>query len=244
MTKLVNIHLYLFQVPMILAVLLSPFLLTIEMWIISFIIGYMISMLQMEIGIHRYFSHSSFYTNKIIHNILSFLSTVACAGPIIAWVHIHLHHHTNSDTEKDPHSPDNMGKLKAFFRGWFIFNYNYFSDYSIRCRKDKTLAFFEKYYYTINILYIIILLIIDWRLIFPLYFFPGFLTVLVPSFVNAFLHKNNEAINSSIWIYPLWALVGLWGGANHATHHSRPRSYHYPKYDLSGIIIKYLLRRA
>ena len=75
MTKLVNIHLYLFQVPMILAVLLSPFLLTIEMWIISFIIGYMISMLQMEIGLHRYFSHSSFYTNKIIHNILSFLST-------------------------------------------------------------------------------------------------------------------------------------------------------------------------
>ena len=129
---------------MILAVLLSPFLLTIEMWIISFIIGYMISMLQMEIGLHRYFSHSSFYTNKIIHNILSFLSTVACAGPIIAWVHIHLHHHTNSDTEKDPHSPDNIGKIKAFFRGWFIFNYNYFSDYSIRCRKDKTLAFFEK----------------------------------------------------------------------------------------------------
>tara|TARA_B100000424_G_C22936084_1_gene498110 strand:- start:339 stop:1121 length:783 start_codon:yes stop_codon:yes gene_type:complete len=243
MTKIVFVPLFIFQIPMIIAVFASPFLFPLETLITYFLIGYVLFLFQMEIGLHRYFAHSSFKTNKIYHNILCFLSTIGMAGPIIGWAHNHVHHHRHSDTHKDPHSPHHIGILRVFFRGWFLYNYNYNSAYSLARRKDKTLAFFEKYYYIVNIIYVSMLLSINWHLIFPLYVFPGLLTVLMPSFVNAFLHKGEEPIDCPKWAFPIMVLMGQPGVANHAQHHVRPSRYHYPKYDLTGFIIKTFLRK-
>ena len=165
------------------------------------------------------------------------------AGPIIAWTHNHVHHHRHSDTNKDPHSPNHIGILKVFFRGWFLYNYDYNSKYSIVRRKDKTLAFFEKYYFTVNIIYISILIAINWKLLFPLYVFPGLLTVIMPSFVNAFLHKDGQPIDCPRWAFPIMVMMGQPGVANHAQHHITPNKYHYPRYDLTGFIIKTFLRK-
>ena len=197
----------------------------------------------MEIGLHRYFAHGSFKTNSFYHNILCFLSTLGMAGPIIGWVHCHVHHHRHSDTDKDPHSPEHMGILRVFFRGWFLYHYDYNSAYSTVRRMNKSLAFFEKYYFTVNIIYIGILIAINWKLLFPLYIFPGLLTVLMPSCVNAFLHKDGQPINCPKWAFPIMAMMGQPGVANHAQHHITPWEYHYPKYDLTGFIIKKFLKK-
>jgi stearoyl-CoA desaturase (Delta-9 desaturase) len=61
--------------------------------------------LGITIGWHRYFSHKSFETGRVVKAALAILGSMAMQGPLTQWVTDHRKHHALSDQPGDPHSP-------------------------------------------------------------------------------------------------------------------------------------------
>jgi stearoyl-CoA desaturase (delta-9 desaturase) len=68
---------------------------------------------------HRYFSHRSFRTGRLFQFLLAVLATTSAQLGPLWWAATHRHHHANSDTEQDPHSPRHYGFLWSHM-GWFL----------------------------------------------------------------------------------------------------------------------------
>ena len=236
--KLVFVNLIPFHLLMIAGMITAIFTLPLNQWIISFCIAYVIAIFQTEIGIHRYFSHASFQTNKIVHVLLAFVSTVSMAGNVIAFAVLHNMHHKHSDTEHDLHSPTYKGFGYVYFINWFAYKYPYNAEFAEKIRQDTTMAFFEKYFYVTNIVYLLTLITIGyvstidmWTLVFTLYIFPAFISINASSIVNTYLHRTGDSVDSKLlsWI--------LWGGGSHDEHHNNPKSSRLSFPDLAGFTI-------
>jgi stearoyl-CoA desaturase (delta-9 desaturase) len=70
---------------------------------------YLLTVLGITVGYHRYFTHRSFKTSKPIAALLAFLGSMAVEGPLMNWVADHRRHHQHSDEVGDPHSPQTHG---------------------------------------------------------------------------------------------------------------------------------------
>ena len=81
---------------------------------------YFIRMWAITAGYHRYFSHRSYKTSRIVQFLIAFLGQTSAQRGVIWWAAIHRHHHLHSDTPEDVHSPRHFGFWYSHF-GW-IFN--------------------------------------------------------------------------------------------------------------------------
>ena len=80
---------------------------------------YWIRMFAITGGYHRYFSHKTYQTSRIVQFILAFVgATSAQKGPIW-WASHHRHHQRHSDTTEDIHSPIVSGVYYAHV-GWVL----------------------------------------------------------------------------------------------------------------------------
>jgi stearoyl-CoA desaturase (delta-9 desaturase) len=70
---------------------------------------YVVRMWGITAGYHRYFSHRAYKTNRVFQFILAFVGTTATQKGVLWWAANHRHHHRESDTEKDIHSPIHKG---------------------------------------------------------------------------------------------------------------------------------------
>lgn len=70
---------------------------------------YVVRMWAITAGFHRYFSHRSYKTGRVMQFIMAFLGQMSAQRGVIWWAAIHRHHHLHSDTELDAHSPRHMG---------------------------------------------------------------------------------------------------------------------------------------
>jgi stearoyl-CoA desaturase (Delta-9 desaturase) len=66
---------------------------------------YILTLLGINIGFHRYFAHNAFKTNSTMRIVFAVLGSMAAQGHIIHWVSNHRRHHQYSDRPGDPHSP-------------------------------------------------------------------------------------------------------------------------------------------
>jgi stearoyl-CoA desaturase (Delta-9 desaturase) len=90
---------------------------------------YVVRMIIVTAGYHRYFSHRSFKTSRLGQFVLAFLAQTSLQRGVIWWAAIHRHHHKHSDTELDVHSPVH----RSFFYshvGWIFAVRNNQPDYS------------------------------------------------------------------------------------------------------------------
>ncbi|MCE9545421.1 MAG: acyl-CoA desaturase [Planctomycetia bacterium] len=79
---------------------------------------YVATALGITVGFHRLFTHRSFETNALVQAVLGALGSMAIQGPLIQWVAQHRHHHQESDTKDDPHSPHLHGHgFVGFIKG-------------------------------------------------------------------------------------------------------------------------------
>lgn len=93
-----------------------------------FLLFYLLTMLGVEVGYHRYFSHRSFQAARPVQALLAILGSMAAQGGVIFWVAHHRRHHQYTDQENDPHSPhlhgqDLRGRLLGFWHahlGWVL----------------------------------------------------------------------------------------------------------------------------
>jgi stearoyl-CoA desaturase (delta-9 desaturase) len=68
---------------------------------------------------HRYFSHRSFKTWRLIRFLFAAIGSAAVQRGPLWWAAHHRHHHVHSDDEHDLHSPRRHGILWSHF-GWFL----------------------------------------------------------------------------------------------------------------------------
>jgi stearoyl-CoA desaturase (delta-9 desaturase) len=74
---------------------------------------YVISMLGVTVGFHRYFTHRAFRARRGLRIALAVAGSLAVQGPIRHWVADHRRHHAHADSEGDPHSPWLFGTSPA-----------------------------------------------------------------------------------------------------------------------------------
>lgn len=81
---------------------------------------HLLSLIGVEVGFHRLFTHRSFEAPRVVRVTLAILGSMAFQGPVIWWAATHRRHHRFSDTKDDPHSPHlHGGGAKGFFKGLF-----------------------------------------------------------------------------------------------------------------------------
>ena len=216
----------------------------------QFIIAFLIYFCMLGLGIsllnHRAMSHKSItINNSIIKKILLFFSTISLQGSTLAWVAMHREHHAFSDTEKDPHSP-NDGFWKSYWCSMFhIPNIRFMKDYL----RDSDVIFFHKYYWYINAVYGLFLLFFGFEAWLFGHLIPASFTWHASAIVNAVAHikcdlpkilayTNHNTKDQSKNI-PLAGYL-TFGEAWHNNHHASPRSYTFKsnwwEIDLIGII--------
>lgn len=70
-----------------------------------FAVFFVLQVLGIGIGLHRYFTHRAFETTPWLRAVLGVLGSSAFQGPIDRWVADHRRHHRYADGPLDPHSP-------------------------------------------------------------------------------------------------------------------------------------------
>ena len=81
---------------------------------------YFIRMWAITAGYHRYFSHRSYKTSRIVQFFIALIGQTSAQRGAIWWASVHRHHHLFSDTPEDVHSPRHHGFWYAHV-GW-VFN--------------------------------------------------------------------------------------------------------------------------
>ena len=236
-------------------------------WVEISILGlmYLLTIIGISVGFHRYFSHNSYATHNSIKIILAILGSIACQGPLIYWVSNHRRHHQYSDRPEDTHSPyvnkdKVLGKLEGIWyahSGW-TFNNEITNTFLFAkdLLKDKTLNKINQLYFLWMFLSFLIPTILGGILIGNTYgllmgFLWGgcvrlFLTYHFTNSINSITHmygnrpfntKENSTNN-------IWLAIPTGGEAWHNNHHAFPNSaifgLQWWQIDIGGFIIRIL----
>jgi stearoyl-CoA desaturase (delta-9 desaturase) len=200
-------------------------------WSIVLFIYFLTGCLGMTMTYHRLLSHKSWDPNKYIGYLFTLFATVGLTGSAISWVSIHRQHHAYTDTEKDPHSPA--------IKGWFYSHFlSMFSPVELRrvthLLRDNFYVFQHKFYFEINLVYALILYMIDPFAIIYAWLVPAMILWNAGSSIVSISHRNGK-IHNDISL----ALL-VWGEGYHSIHHADPTKNRFGKFDLGGIIIDLL----
>ena len=91
---------------------------------------YVVRMIAVTAGYHRYFSHHSFKTSRVGQFVLALVAQSAAQRGVLWWAAKHRHHHRHSDTEQDVHSPRHRGFWYAHV-GWIFHPQHHDTDYEL-----------------------------------------------------------------------------------------------------------------
>jgi stearoyl-CoA desaturase (delta-9 desaturase) len=174
---------------------------------------------------HRTLSHGAFTFHPIIRKILIVIASFANVGSPLTWVAVHRAHHKYCDTPKDPHTP-------VYHSFWYMMFGTMFAQVSVRLVKKDMLAdpfvmFVHKYYYAIQIPWIILLYMIGGPIaVIACHIVPGGLTWLAGSFVNLYNHVygyqnfDTKDTSTNSWVTAILVMGEGW----HNNHHALPNA--------------------
>ena len=191
-----------------------------ELWMIciSFIFWYIIAIVAISGGYHRFYSHNSFSTYSWYPYMVNILALFSGAGPVLTWAATHRQHHAYSDTEDDPHSTFIKGICTVYFNTWG-YTAKIQRKFVTSLLKDKLLVWFYRHYFKLTILIIIILYIINPLLMIFMYCMPVVFAFHGYSLLNVLGHKDGKPCNS--WIANILTAGEGW----HGNHHSDSKNY-------------------
>lgn len=73
--------------------------------LLALALGYLVGMLGVTLGYHRYFAHRAFKTSRAMQLLLALAAMSTLQRGVLWWAAVHRHHHRRSDAEGDYHSP-------------------------------------------------------------------------------------------------------------------------------------------
>jgi len=196
----------------------------------------------MSIGLHRFFSHKSFETSRIVQFFLGIFACLAFQGDPLWWAIMHNRHHKHCDSEKDPHSYIQSGFYYAFF-GWMVNPINYElndSDYS-----NLYPSFLVPELHILSHLHMMPCIVVCSicnvcigysGMIFYLVI-PMIACRLITLLFNIEYHANNKGVQGCQSIDNDRFLAKLVGESKHKDHHLHPRRANRPDWDLPYVFI-------
>ncbi len=97
-----------------------------QVWVVALVL-FWVRMFAVTGGYHRYFSHRSYKTGRVMQFLLAVLAQSSSQRGALWWAAHHRGHHKSSDTERDIHSPKQFGFWHAHL-GW-LYDRNDETDY-------------------------------------------------------------------------------------------------------------------
>jgi stearoyl-CoA desaturase (delta-9 desaturase) len=203
-----------------------------------------------NISLHRYFAHKSFKTNVVGHWFLLLCSFFPMLGSPAAWGSVHRYHHANSDTPLDPHSPKYQGRFSSWFTFWPVIEIPLSTFRSFA--KDKNVMFLHQWYFTLVIVYVLALALINLPLVCFVFAIPAVgcfhgaaAIAVIPHVDGIGGYKNHVTSDNSYNNFLAWILS--LGEGWHNNHHFNPNKYrHGEKWwelDPPAFFIKHLLMK-
>ncbi len=212
-----------------------------------FVIMYVLGMLGITLGYHRYFAHRSFETSRFMRLFLVVLGAMSAQGPLFWWVATHRRHHALSDKPGDPHSPQlhdgtMTSRIKCFFHshvGWMfsrrITNWARFVPDLI---KDKTLMKMHRQYPLWLLFGLLVPTLAGWAIVGTAYgaleglLYGGFVRIFfvnhalwcVGSLSHMFGGRPLRAKTKDSSANNYWVALAAFGEGNQNNHHAFPRS--------------------
>jgi len=196
------------------------------------------------LGYHRYFTHRSYETPKLVQYFLAICGCMAGESGPISWVAAHRYHHTYSDTDKDPHSPL-KGFLWAHFswlfgRELFLAEFDSYKRYTPDMAKDRFLVFLDRFpmlpvFFLAGVLY----WMGGWQFIVWGIFVRSLLVYHSTWLVNSASHmwgyrsyKTTDASRNNWWV-ALLAFGEGWHNNHHAFQRSARHGFRWWEFDLT-----------
>ena len=199
------------------------------MWGVVLFVYFLNGCLGMTMTYHRLLSHRSWNAPKWMEYLFTLFAVIGMTGSSIAWVAIHREHHKFEDTEKDPHAPQYKGWFWAHFLSMFAkVNPRYVTD----LMRDPFHKFVHKHYLDINILYGVVLYLIDPMAVLYAWLVPAMVLWNGGSLIVSTSHRNGTQNNDLVFA------VSTWGEGYHKTHHDHPGWARFGKVDLGGWLIE------
>jgi stearoyl-CoA desaturase (delta-9 desaturase) len=207
---------------------LAPFTFSWGALLVAFLLNWFVLSLGVSMGYHRLLTHRAFETPRFFRYFLAAVGTLAWQGGPIFWVGTHRVHHSESDTEMDPHSPHH-----GFTWGhvlWCLVRDPFGRDVRSAAKdlqKDRVMVWIDRFFYVPQILLAVILWLAGgWSWV-----VWGIAVRTVVSyhstwFVNSASHlwgyrnfETKEESRNNWWV----ALIS-WGEGWHNNHHAFQRS--------------------
>jgi fatty-acid desaturase len=194
-----------------------------------------ITIVAMSLNFHRYHTHQAIKMNKWLdYSMQTWLWAISSISKL-DWVSVHIYHHAQSDTPKDPHSPKHKGLLHVFFLGAYDFSLAKHWPEVLKIRNRLSASAYEKFIAE-NLFLAPILLSVGLMFVFgPLYgsilaimnfaITPVFAVGGVNALAHAFGYKNydskDESRNLGFLFFLNWIIAGE---LDHNNHHKFPKS--------------------
>jgi stearoyl-CoA desaturase (delta-9 desaturase) len=225
-----------------------------------FVAMYLLGIIGVEMGFHRYFSHRSFVAKEFVEVLLIVCGSMAAQGPLLQWVSNHRAHHRYTDNHGDPHSPytshGNFAvRLWHAHMGWL------FSDalhdpvtYAKDILRKRRLTRVAAQYHLWVVLGIVgpgvVLCALDgwlWTVMLRGMLFGGALRIFAGHHavwsINSFGHcfgkrpyETREQSRNNVWLV-LPTLGGGWHNNHHAFPASAINSFRWWQFDPVGLVI-------
>lgn len=190
-----------------------------------------------NLGYHRIATHKLVEVPRWFEVFTVLVGTLTLKAPAMWWAAQHNSHHTTSDTYDDTHSIAKHGFFKAVFLIPFC-EYELKPRYIIRLLKDPFYQFQQKYYWHINILFGVVLFLIDPFSLIYAWLVPAGLVHIVSTMTAIYSHRNGKANDD-----PIFSLL-IFGEGYHKYHHDHPRAYKYNWTDISGHILELVKKKG
>lgn len=195
-------------------------------WLLAVPFYFLLVGFGISITFHRLCTHQAYKHFPTWLKILGLVfGTVNGQGTSIGWVTKHAQHHSKSDTELDPHSPQFNKPYKLYWTN-LIHGANVNPKYGITALRDPIQVWFHKYYWFVNLAYAGLMWFLGAEFLVFGYFVPAtlgwFVTgygVACASHQRGYINYNNTKDHSrnNIWVGYL-----VFGEGYQNNHHRFP----------------------
>lgn len=200
-------------------------------WLVAIFVYFLNGCLGMTMTYHRLLSHKAWACPKWLEKLFVLFATIGMTGSAISWVAIHRKHHAFVDTERDPHSPKHRGWFWTHFLSMYA---KVEVKYAGHLLRDNFYHFQHQHYFTINIIYAVILYLIDPFALIYAWLVPSMILWNAGSIIVSTSHRGGTSHNDLIFA------LTVWGEGYHTNHHDDARASRFGKYDLGGVIIGFI----
>lgn len=213
--------------------------------LIMIMTGYYVSNITVGIGLHRLWSHNSYKASKSLEFVLMVFSAGTLQGPILSWASNHFKHHTYTDTDKDPHTPQKFqdNPIKGFLWshiGWMLEGEGSYKSIDrvtmVKLGRNEILKFQLKHYWKLAFFVLVILPFATGYMIGGTLFY-AYTTFLFVGIGRALQQQATFCVNSACHFFgnkkyyngtagDIWWLALFLLGENwHNFHHAFPSDY-------------------